>query len=107
MRGFDKTCTLQPCGSRVCTLVRHSVAGHPHTQSSGSIGIKLPCLFCVCQQAKKLKKHRLDRGALMLASPEVRFNMESETHDPIDVEVTALMGCQHFSHSLGVSIFTF
>ena len=23
----------------------------------------------------------------MLASPEVRFSMESETHDPIDVEV--------------------
>eukprot|EP00041_Stephanoeca_diplocostata_P024528 m.624316 g.624316 ORF g.624316 m.624316 type:complete len:211 (-) comp22545_c0_seq79:2021-2653(-) len=46
--------------------------------------------------AKKLKKKRLDRGALMLASPEVRFNMESETHDPVDVEVKQAMD----THSL-------
>jgi len=41
--------------------------------------------------AKQLRQKRLDRGALMLASPEVRFSMESETHDPIDVEVKQAM----------------
>eukprot|EP00037_Helgoeca_nana_P036307 m.10789 g.10789 ORF g.10789 m.10789 type:complete len:1012 (+) comp7149_c0_seq1:34-3069(+) len=38
--------------------------------------------------AKLLKKRRIEAGALMLASPEVRFSGGSgETHDPVDVEV--------------------
>ncbi|NXD25488.1 RRP44 exonuclease, partial [Spelaeornis formosus] len=36
--------------------------------------------------AKILKKKRIDNGALTLASPEVRFHMDSETHDPIDLQ---------------------
>jgi len=32
--------------------------------------------------AKILKKERLKKGALNLASPEVRFEVDSETHDP-------------------------
>uniref|UniRef100_A0A0C9QLM3 Protein DIS3 homolog n=1 Tax=Fopius arisanus TaxID=64838 RepID=A0A0C9QLM3_9HYME len=36
--------------------------------------------------AKKLKKRRLENGALVLASPEIRFQVDSETHDPIEVE---------------------
>ncbi|EEB10710.1 Exosome complex exonuclease RRP44, putative [Pediculus humanus corporis] len=36
--------------------------------------------------AKIIKKKRLDNGALVLASPEVKFLMDSETHDPLDVE---------------------
>ncbi|XP_058451921.1 exosome complex exonuclease RRP44 [Malaya genurostris] len=35
--------------------------------------------------AKLLKQRRIDNGALVLASPEIRFNIDSETHDPIDV----------------------
>lgn len=35
--------------------------------------------------AKILKKNRLDKGALVLASPEIRFHVDSETHDPIEV----------------------
>ncbi|KAL5022343.1 hypothetical protein ScPMuIL_001498 [Solemya velum] len=35
--------------------------------------------------AKILKQKRIDNGALLLASTEVRFNIDSETHDPIDV----------------------
>ncbi|KZC14228.1 PREDICTED: exosome complex exonuclease RRP44 [Dufourea novaeangliae] len=35
--------------------------------------------------AKKLKKKRLENGALVLASPEIRFRVDDETHDPIDV----------------------
>ena len=37
--------------------------------------------------AKILRMSRIEKGALMLASPEVRFNMVSETHDPVDVEI--------------------
>ena len=36
--------------------------------------------------AKILKQKRIDNGALTLASPEVRFEIDSETHDPIDLE---------------------
>ena len=34
-----------------------------------------------------LKRRRTEKGALVLASSEVRFNIDSETADPIDVQV--------------------
>ena len=40
--------------------------------------------------AKVLKKQRLDNGALTLASPEIRFEVDSETHDPIDLQMKEL-----------------
>ncbi|KAF2906133.1 hypothetical protein ILUMI_00049 [Ignelater luminosus] len=40
--------------------------------------------------AKILKRRRLENGALVLASPEVKIQMDSETMDPIDVEVKKL-----------------
>lgn len=36
--------------------------------------------------AKIMKRRRIEKGALVLASPEIRFQVDSETHDPIDVE---------------------
>ena len=36
--------------------------------------------------AKKLKQKRIGKGALILASPEIRFLVDSETHDPISME---------------------
>ncbi|XP_063241362.1 exosome complex exonuclease RRP44 isoform X2 [Bacillus rossius redtenbacheri] len=36
--------------------------------------------------AKILKRRRIDNGALVLASPEIRFQIDDETHDPIEVE---------------------
>ncbi|KAJ0178909.1 hypothetical protein K1T71_005684 [Dendrolimus kikuchii] len=41
--------------------------------------------------AKKLKRRRLDNGALLLASPEIRFQVDSETHDPVEVQAKKLM----------------
>lgn len=41
--------------------------------------------------AKKLKKKRMDNGALVLASPEIRFQVDSETHDPIEVQAKKIM----------------
>ncbi|XP_071510862.1 exosome complex exonuclease RRP44-like [Diadema antillarum] len=38
------------------------------------------------RMAKILKQRRIDNGALTLASSEIRFSMDSETHDPIEVE---------------------
>ncbi|XP_048197208.1 exosome complex exonuclease RRP44 [Perognathus longimembris pacificus] len=40
--------------------------------------------------AKILKKGRIAKGALTLSSPEVRFHMDSETHDPIDLQTKEL-----------------
>ncbi|XP_066998770.1 exosome complex exonuclease RRP44 [Anabrus simplex] len=40
--------------------------------------------------AKILKKRRIENGALVLASPEIRFQVDSETHDPIEVEAKKL-----------------
>ncbi len=37
--------------------------------------------------AKIMRKRRFDRGALALASPEVKFEMDSETLDPLDVAI--------------------
>ncbi|KAJ3297254.1 exosome catalytic subunit dis3 [Borealophlyctis nickersoniae] len=40
--------------------------------------------------AKKLRAQRIARGALTLASPEVRFKLENDTQDPVDVEMKEL-----------------
>ena len=37
--------------------------------------------------AKILKQRRLEKGALLLASAEVRFSMEGDDKDPVDVEL--------------------
>ncbi|EGD81793.1 mitotic control protein dis3 [Salpingoeca rosetta] len=37
--------------------------------------------------AKKLRRRRIERGALMLASTEVRFSMDNETNDPVDMKI--------------------
>ena len=40
--------------------------------------------------AKFQRKIRMDKGALTLASPEVRFNLDSITQDPTDVKLYEL-----------------
>ncbi|KAF0421110.1 exosome complex exonuclease RRP44-like protein [Gigaspora margarita] len=42
------------------------------------------------QLAKKLHKKRIDRGAITLASPEVRFQLDFDSQDPVDVEMKEL-----------------
>ena len=37
--------------------------------------------------ARKLKSKRIEAGALTLASPEVRFNLDTTTANPVDVQV--------------------
>uniref|UniRef100_A0A182N1Q5 Protein DIS3 homolog n=1 Tax=Anopheles dirus TaxID=7168 RepID=A0A182N1Q5_9DIPT len=41
--------------------------------------------------AKILKRRRTENGALVLASPEIRFQVDSETHDPIDVKAKQML----------------
>lgn len=35
--------------------------------------------------AAQLRQRRMDKGALVLESSEVRFQLDTETHDPLDV----------------------
>ncbi|KAI9802047.1 MAG: hypothetical protein M1825_003103 [Sarcosagium campestre] len=41
--------------------------------------------------SQKLRKKRMDAGALNLASPEVKVQTESETSDPVDVETKKML----------------
>lgn len=41
--------------------------------------------------SKILKQDRIDAGALSLASTEVRFHLDSETHDPVEVQSKQLL----------------
>ena len=50
-----------------------------------SLGIKM-----LNSVAKKLRARRMEKGALTLASPEVRFNLEKDSQDPVDVEMKEL-----------------
>ncbi|XP_053992821.1 uncharacterized protein LOC128883949 [Hylaeus volcanicus] len=45
------------------------------------------CLFTLNSLAKKLRRKRMLHGALELASLEVKFQLDSETHSPNDVDV--------------------
>ena len=47
------------------------------------------------QLSKKLRARRMAAGALNLASPEVRVEMESETSDPVDVKTKQLLDTNH------------
>lgn len=42
-------------------------------------------LRAIAGVARMLRRRRADAGALQLASPEVRFEVDTETHDPLDI----------------------
>ncbi len=43
--------------------------------------------------ARVLRRKRTQRGALSLASPEVKFEIDTETHDPLDVGMYQVRQC--------------
>lgn len=57
----------------------------PKMNDTISKGIKI-----LNQIAKKLRANRIARGALTLSSPEVRFKLENDSQDPVDVEMKQL-----------------
>ncbi len=52
----------------------------PKMNDSISLGVK-----ALNGLAKKLRAKRIAKGALTLASPEVRFKLENDSQDPVDV----------------------
>jgi exosome complex exonuclease DIS3/RRP44 len=57
----------------------------PKMEDTISKGIKI-----LNRIAKKLRTKRIARGALTLSSPEVRFKLENDSQDPVDVEMKQL-----------------
>ncbi|CAI5461475.1 unnamed protein product [Closterium sp. Yama58-4] len=45
--------------------------------------------------AKVMRQRRIDKGALTLASPEVKFEIDTETHDPLDVGMYLVREANH------------
>ncbi|KAJ3216693.1 exosome catalytic subunit dis3 [Dinochytrium kinnereticum] len=57
----------------------------PKLNDTISLGVKSLNLI-----AKKLRAKRMEKGALVLASPEVRFNLDNDAQDPVDLELKEL-----------------
>jgi len=53
------------------------------------MGIALS-LRALLKLSKILKQRRIENGALILASSEIRFNVDSETADPVDVQAKVM-----------------
>ena len=71
----------------------HSKAGMTYGQAQAILddpsatGEVADSVRILAHVAKILRRQRMDRGALNLASPEVRFMMDDERHDPVSVEM--------------------
>jgi exosome complex exonuclease DIS3/RRP44 len=46
---------------------------------------RLSGLRALMSLSKQLRAKRFEAGALSLASPEVKFKIDTETHNPLDV----------------------
>lgn len=54
--------------------------------------------------AKQLKQRRIENGALVLASPEVRFQLERDTSDPMEVGACSFFFFACLAHYRNVSL---
>lgn len=82
---------------RFCKSVIHSVASLTYDEAQTMLDSPDTDTDKVNQSvnllnklARILRKNRIDMGALTLASPEVRFKLDSETRNPTDVTMYAL-----------------
>lgn len=55
--------------------------------------------------AKIMRQRRMERGALQLASPEVKFEIDRETLDPLDVGMYQVCGFTVNSISINISVY--
>lgn len=77
---------LSSAGTRALDLQKSYAEGDTSSKSA-VIGGGIKTLHVI---AKHLKKKRMEAGALTLASPEVRFVLDAETQNPLDVQMYAL-----------------
>lgn len=76
----------------------HSIAALTYQQAQSMIDqpddpsdIKACAVKGLAALARKLRQRRIDAGALTLASPEVKFILDSESLNPTDVQAYALL----------------
>ena len=65
----------------------------PHTSSCTSPSLPPARPRTLNRLARILRQQRAERGALQLASPEVKFEIDTETHDPLDVGMYQVWVC--------------
>ncbi|XP_071951446.1 exosome complex exonuclease RRP44-like isoform X2 [Antedon mediterranea] len=89
---WEVTKDAEIVSTRFCKSVINSRSAYTYEQAQLKIDDKsqtdplTESLRNLNKLAKILKRGRMDNGALTLASAEIRFNIDSETHDPIDVQ---------------------
>ena len=75
----------------------HSIAALTYQQAQSFIDqpddedIQVGAVKRLASLARKFRKRRIDAGALTLASPEVKFVLDSESLNPTDVQAYALL----------------
>lgn len=81
---------------RFCKSAIHSVASLTYDEAQVMLDTPTPSdkvnnsVNLLNKLARILRQRRIDMGALTLASPEVRFKLDSETQNPTDVAMYAL-----------------
>uniref|UniRef100_A0A7S2B4Y1 Ribosomal RNA-processing protein 44 n=1 Tax=Octactis speculum TaxID=3111310 RepID=A0A7S2B4Y1_9STRA len=79
-----------------CKSMIHSIGAHSYGEAQLMMDdptrndVKATAVRNLNSLAKKLRARRMDAGALTLASPEVRFVLDTETQNPLDVQLYAL-----------------
>ncbi|CAM9455731.1 unnamed protein product [Pylaiella littoralis] len=97
---FSVIWEMTPAGEIVdvdfCKSIIHSVAGLTYNEAQLMLDdpnvqdVKAESVRRLNMLAKIFRKRRMDAGALTLASPEVRFVLDSESQNPTDVQMYAL-----------------
>lgn len=54
-----------------------------------------------------MRLRRIKRGALTLASPEVKFQIDTETHDPLDIGIFRIVSFLSFHRALTFDFFCY
>ncbi|CAM9113155.1 unnamed protein product [Choristocarpus tenellus] len=93
---WEMTCSGEIIKADFCKSIIHSVASLTYNEAQlmldnpNTNDIKAQSVRRLNDLAKVFRKRRLDAGALTLASPEVRFVLDSESQNPTDVQMYAL-----------------
>jgi len=103
---FSVLLEVTPTGEIVnadfCKSVIHSVGAHTYAQAQDMLDhpekfaeepngpVKAEAVSKLNHLAKIFRQRRFDAGALTLASPEVRFVLDTQTQNPLDVQMYEL-----------------
>jgi exosome complex exonuclease DIS3/RRP44 len=93
---WELTPSADVISTQFCKSVIRSQHAFTYSEAQLRIDDKLrddkltKCLRNLNKLAKILKQKRVDRGALLLASPEVKFTLDDATHEPIGFEAKQL-----------------